>query len=120
LTRRGNQRQSALASNTKDDNITHIAAKKFSSRLTLFLIQIDALSHPDCRAAPQRIPNEQSRAPGACKLSPLASIPSSTTAKEAILNTASEAPITLSMPGDNIPESMGEDFSESVGDYISE
>jgi hypothetical protein len=24
------------------------------------------------------------------------------------------------MPGDNILESMGEDFSESVGDYISE
>jgi len=43
LTRRGNQRQSALASNTKDDNITHIAAKKFSSRLTLFLIRIVAL-----------------------------------------------------------------------------
>jgi hypothetical protein len=41
-------------------------------------------------------------------------------AKETILNTASGAPVTLSMPGDNIPESMGEDFSESVGDYISE
>jgi hypothetical protein len=26
----------------------------------------------------------------------------------------------LSMPGDNIPESMGEDFSESGGDYIPE
>jgi len=41
-------------------------------------------------------------------------------AKETILNTASGAPVTLSVPGDNIPESMGEDFSESGGDYISE
>jgi hypothetical protein len=40
--------------------------------------------------------------------------------KEAILNTASGELVTPSMPGDNIPESMGEDFSESVGDYISE
>jgi len=47
-------------------------------------------------------------------------IPSSATAKEAILNTASGEPVTFSMPGDNIPELMGEDFSESVGDYISE
>jgi hypothetical protein len=41
---------------------------------------------------PQHFPNEQSRAHGACKLSPLASIPSSATAKEAILNTASGEP----------------------------
>jgi hypothetical protein len=41
-------------------------------------------------------------------------------AKEAILNTASGEPVTLSMPSDNIPESMGEDFSESVGGIISE
>src|ERR1700733_8889747 len=43
---------------------------------------------------PRRFPNEQSRAPGACKLSPLASIPSSATAKEAILNTASGELVT--------------------------
>jgi hypothetical protein len=43
LSRRVNQQKKPLAPITKQDNFTHIAAKKFSSRLPLFLIQIVAL-----------------------------------------------------------------------------
>jgi serine/threonine-protein kinase HipA len=43
LSRRVNQRKKPLAPITKQDNFTRIAAKKFSSRLPLFLIQIVAL-----------------------------------------------------------------------------